>query len=60
MGLFLGASAFTVLEFLQFGLFIAGKYCFGWGLKKKGQGEVSPKQESNVQLQVESDKNQWS
>jgi len=30
LGLFLGASLFTILEFFQFLLFAVGKHCLGW------------------------------
>lgn len=38
LGLFLGASAFTIIEFAQFTVFAIGKYCFGLGRKKKENG----------------------
>ena len=30
LGLLLGASAFTIIEFAQFTIFAVAKYCFGW------------------------------
>ena len=39
LGLFLGASAFTIIEFAQFTFFAIGKYCFGCCKNKKRDEE---------------------
>lgn len=45
LGLFLGASAFTIIEFAQFTVFAIGKYCFGLGRKKKKENGYSLQEE---------------
>jgi len=40
LGLFLGASLFTILEFLQFVFLSIGKYCCNWGRGKKDEDDL--------------------
>ena len=49
LGLFLGASVFTVLEFIQVGVFALNKHCISlWrGRVKRDNGESDEKKVSN-------------